>query len=148
MADVFTTEKRSEIMSKIRGKGNRSTELRLITLMRRARIVGWRRHYPLLGKPDFVFPQHRLAVFVDGCFWHLCPHCADAPANNAEYWRTKLEGNRTRDRKVDCALQSIGWKPIRIWEHELRDADRVLRRLDAALRRANPVRTLKKAGRP
>ncbi len=73
MADVFSKSKRSKVMAAIRSKGNKDTELRLAFILRAYGIKGWRRHYPLPGKPDFVFPKQRLAVFVDGCFWHSCP---------------------------------------------------------------------------
>ena len=73
MPDVFTKAKRSEVMSRIRGTGNKDTELALIILFRLHRIKGWRRHQPVFGKPDFVFPAVKVAVFVDGCFWHCCP---------------------------------------------------------------------------
>jgi len=72
MADVFSARKRSQIMSRVLGRGNKATELALIVLLRRHQITGWRRAARLFGKPDFVFPKHRLAVFVDGCFWHGC----------------------------------------------------------------------------
>ncbi|MGA3128335.1 MAG: hypothetical protein ABSD13_16655 [Candidatus Korobacteraceae bacterium] len=94
MSDVFTKAKRSEVMSRIRGKNNLSTEVRLINIMRSAQIIGWRRHQSLPGHPDFVFRRSRLAVFVDGCFWHCCPKCGSLPKNNAEFWRQKLMGNR------------------------------------------------------
>ena len=68
MADIFTKAKRSEVMARIRGSGNRATELRLIALMREHGITGWRRNAPVFGKPDFVFRRERVAVFVDGCF--------------------------------------------------------------------------------
>ncbi len=68
MADVFTKAKRSEVMSRIRGRGNKATELALAKLLRRHRITGWRRNQAVFGKPDFIFPKLKLAVFVDGCF--------------------------------------------------------------------------------
>ena len=76
MADVFSKRKRSEVTSRIRGRGNKDTELALAMLMRRHRISGWRRNQNVFGKPDFVFRKLKLAVFVDECFWHGCPkHC-------------------------------------------------------------------------
>lgn len=73
VADVFTKKKRSQIMAAVRSTGNRTTELRLASILRANGITGWRRHQPLPGKPDFVFRRERLAVFADGCFWHGCP---------------------------------------------------------------------------
>jgi DNA mismatch endonuclease, patch repair protein len=106
MADVFSKAKRSEVMSRIRGRGNKDTELALAKLLRRHRITGWRRHFEIRkaesGKqkfkvrPDFVFRRERLAVFVDGCFWHGCPKHATKPKNNRVFWRRKLDGNKRR----------------------------------------------------
>jgi DNA mismatch endonuclease (patch repair protein) len=76
MPDVFTKAKRSAVMSLIRSRGNRATELSLIALMGEHGITGWRRNAPVYGKPDFVFRGPKVAVFVDGCFWHGCPRHA------------------------------------------------------------------------
>ena len=119
MADVFTKAKRSEVMSRVRARGNRSTELRMILIFRSHGISGWRRNRPVLGRPDFVFPVERVAVLVDGCFWHGCPRHYTAPAGHAAFWRRKLVANRTRDRLVTRTLTRAGWKVIRIWEHAL-----------------------------
>lgn len=136
MPDVHDQQTRSFNMSRVRSSGNRSTELRLLRLMRVARITGWRRHYPLLGKPDFVFPRLRLAVFVDGCFWHACPlGCKPLPKHNP-FWRHKIAGNVARDREVAETLRSKGWKVLRIWEHDLASNERaVLTRIRRALAR-------------
>ena len=118
MPDVFTKDKRSQVMSRIRGKGNHSTELKLLNLFREHRIKGWRRHQPITGKPDFVFPKERLAIFVDGCFWHGCPEHATKPKTNAQYWADKIETNQQRDRQTDQLLRQSGWTVLRFWEHE------------------------------
>ena len=86
MPDVFSKAKRSEVMSRIRGVGNKGTELALIRVFRAHRITGWRRHQPVFGKPDFVFRKLHVARFVDGCFWHGCPQHATKPRNNAAFW--------------------------------------------------------------
>ncbi len=106
-------------MSRIRGTGNRGTELRLIAIFRAHSITGWRRGWPLVGKPDFVFPRHRIAVFVDGCFWHGCPEHATWPKQHAVFWRKKILANRRRDREVNRLLRRAGWRVVRIWEHAL-----------------------------
>ena len=106
-------------MAAIRSRGNRDTELRLIALMRAHGISGWRRGSKLTGKPDFVFPKLRLAVFVDGCFWHGCPKHATQPKTNAAFWRKKISANRARDRLVTRTLRAMGWRVVRVWEHEL-----------------------------
>lgn len=120
MADVFTKAKRSAVMSIIRSRGNRVSELRLIALMRHHGITGWRRNAKVFGKPDFVFPAYKLAVFVDGCFWHGCPQHATMPKNNSAFWAKKLASNKARDRLVSRTLRKTGWHVIRIWEHDLR----------------------------
>ena len=131
MADVFSKTKRSEVMSRIRGRGNKDTELALIRVFRAQQITGWRRHRPLFGKPDFVFPKLRLAVFVDGCFWHGCPKHATKPRTNAAFWKRKFAVNKKRDRLVSQTLRKAGWRVLRIWEHELRphNQNRCLKRL-------------------
>ena len=108
---------RSELMSRIRGSRNATTELRLASLLRAARLHGWRRHLPLPGKPDFVFRSQRVAVFVDGCFWHghRCGRNLTA-RRNARWWREKIARNRDRDRRVERKLRAAGWKVTRIWE--------------------------------
>jgi DNA mismatch endonuclease (patch repair protein) len=122
-------------MARIRGAGNRATELRLIAFMRSHGITGWRRGSKLPGKPDFLFQKLKLAVFVDGCFWHGCPLHATQPAQNAEFWREKLGRNQARDRLVNRTLRARGWTVLRIWEHELarRNERRLLSRLNRHL---------------
>jgi DNA mismatch endonuclease (patch repair protein) len=136
MADVFTRLKRSEVMSKIRGRGNRSTELRMVAMMRLHGIKGWRRHRSLPGRPDFVFPKERVAVFVDGCFWHGCPAHYVEPKSSTSFWRAKIAGNRARDRRNTLALQQLGWRVVRLWEHDFKKGGRsagALRRIKAHL---------------
>ena len=116
MADVFTKAKRSAVMSLIRSRGNRATELRLVALMREYGITGWRRNAPVFGKPDFVFRAAKIAVFVDGCFWHGCPRHGRMPAGNRAFWKAKLERNVARDRKVRRTLRKAGWRVLRVWE--------------------------------
>ena len=138
MADVFTKKKRSAVMSLIRSVGNKATELRLIQIFRTNGVTGWRRGSKLPGKPDFVFPKPKLAVFVDGCFWHGCPKHGTQPKTRASFWLAKITGNKARDRRVNYALRKRGWKVIRVWEHELsrKNETRLLRRLDARLERS------------
>ena len=119
MADVFTKAKRSAVMALIHSHGNRATELRLIALMREHGITGWRRNAPVFGKPDFVFRRERVALFVDGCFWHGCPRHATMPANNRAFWKAKLARNSKRDREVTRTLRKAGWRVVRMWEYAL-----------------------------
>jgi DNA mismatch endonuclease (patch repair protein) len=124
MPDVFSKQKRSEVMSRIRGRGNKDTELALAKLFRAHRITGWRRNQPVFGKPDFVFPKLKLAVFVDGCFWHGCPKHATKPKNNRAFWQRKFSANKKRDALVTRTLRRNGWRVLRVWEHTLRWATR------------------------
>ena len=133
MADVFSKKKRSEVMSLIRGHGNKETELAMIRVFREQGITGWRRKQAVFGKPDFVFYAFRLAVFVDGCFWHCCPTHRTRPKNNQEFWEKKLGANCARDREVTRELKAKGWRVLRIWEHELKKKNE--RRLVSKLRR-------------
>jgi DNA mismatch endonuclease (patch repair protein) len=134
VADVFTKSKRSEVMSRIRGRGNKLTELALMELFREHRITGWRRHQAIFGKPDFIFRKRKLAVFVDGCFWHGCPTHATRPKNNREFWQRKLFANKCRDELVTRTLRSAGWKVIRVWQCTLRKRPKsCLRRILRAL---------------
>ncbi len=119
MPDVFTKAKRSAVMSLIRGRGNKDTELALIKLLRRHGITGWRRNQKVFGNPDFLFRQNRLALFVDGCFWHGCPKHCKIPAGNRVFWKKKFAANKTRDRRVNRELRRLGWQVVRIWEHDL-----------------------------
>jgi DNA mismatch endonuclease, patch repair protein len=135
MVDIWSVAKRSEVMGRIRSSGNVKTELRLVAIMRQHRISGWRRNQPLIGKPDFVFRPERLAVFVDGCFWHGCPKCYRAPSSNQAYWTPKIAGNITRDKRVAARLRREGWQVIRIREHQLQRPEGVARRLLRALGR-------------
>lgn len=137
MADVFTVEKRSAVMARIRGRANRDTELAFAKLLRVAKVKGWRRHLPMIGKPDFTFRRERVVVFVDGCFWHGCPKPKHSPLpkGNADFWFKKLTANHERDRRVTRTLRAQGWTVIRIWEHDLagKNAPRVIARLQRAL---------------
>jgi DNA mismatch endonuclease, patch repair protein len=160
MSDVFTQAKRSEVMSRIRSTGNKDTEQKLAGLMRAAGITGWRRQVKLRVKtwrgeksrggqeegakvnagkalqvrPDFVFRAQRVAVFVDGCFWHGCPRHATRPRQNRAFWDAKLARNKARDRAVTRGLKRAGWTVLRIWECAL-----VKSRQAATLRRIERV---------
>jgi DNA mismatch endonuclease, patch repair protein len=136
-SDVFSKAKRSEVMSRIRGSGNRDTELRMIALFRAHGVTGWRRKRRVFGKPDFVFVRERLAVFIDGCFWHGCPKPKHAPMpkNRAEWWAAKLARNKARDLLVTRTLRKQGWRVIRVWECDLapKHRARVARRIACKL---------------
>ena len=136
MADVFTKRKRAELMARIRSRGNKDTELTLAAFFHEHSLIGWRRGWPLLGKPDFVFARMKLAVFVDGCFWHGCHRHGRIPTSNRQYWFNKIARNKKRDRTVSRTLRRSGWRVLRIWEHELapKNSTRLLQRMRKALR--------------
>ena len=108
-------------MSRIRSRGNRSTEQRLRSSLVGAGVSGFKMHLASLpGKPDFAFPQKKVAVFVDGCFWHGCPKCYVRPKSSQAYWDEKLRRNKARDAEVSYEIKQMGWIPVRIWEHILK----------------------------
>lgn len=120
MRDFFSPEERSRLMSRIRGRANISTELKIAGILRAAGVKGWRRHLPLPGRPDFTFPKQRVCIFVHGCFWHDCPRCKKRSSTRPEYWAEKLEVNRRRDRRVSRELRRRGYRVIIVWECTLR----------------------------
>lgn len=120
MGLVKTSALRLRIMRAVRPKNNLTTERRLASLFKQKRITLWRRHLPIPGRPDFSFLKQRVAVFVDGCFWHGCPKCFRLPKQNRAFWQMKIEGNRKRDRAVNGRLRRLGWKVLRIRECQLK----------------------------
>lgn len=141
MTDVFNKEKRSDVMSKIRGKGNKETELALISILKHYKISGWRRNQKIFGKPDFTFWKSRVVIFVDGCFWHSCPIHKTKPKQNEEFWENKLSATIIRDELVTSTLQNKGWTVLRIWEHELKNknmvAEKILKLLNKTVTLSN-----------
>ena len=131
--DKFSREVRSRVMSAVRGRGNKSTELRAVALFRKHGITGWRRHLPLIGRPDFAFRDAKVAVFIDGCFWHGCARCYRAPKSSAEFWRAKITRNRRRDAFVARALKEKGWRVVRVKECQLKKPTRFLCRISRLL---------------
>jgi DNA mismatch endonuclease (patch repair protein) len=111
---------RSALMSRIRSRGNATTEVRMLRLLRRAGLTGWRRHFPVMGHPDFCWPRERVAVFVHGCFWHG-HNCGRnlSPKSNSKSWSSKLKRNRQRDLRVVRTLRRAGWAVFTIWECQL-----------------------------
>jgi DNA mismatch endonuclease (patch repair protein) len=96
--------------------------------------VGTRPVPELRGAADIVFTAARVAVYVDGCFWHMCPEHSTMPANNADWWKAKLEGNRARDRRTDDVLTRHGWDVVRVWEHD--DPEEAAARIAELVRRS------------
>ncbi len=127
--DPFSQAERSRVMSRVRSTGNRSTEVKLMLLFREHRITGWRRKSQLFGRPDFIFPKARVALFVDGCFWHGCKRCYRRPATSQTYWDAKVQRNVARDRLVKKTLKASGWQVLRVWEHEFKRSRTLLRKI-------------------
>lgn len=123
MTDIFDPEKRSEIMSKVKGKDT-APELMLRRALWEAGLR-YRKHYGP-HRIDIAFPCKKVAIFVDGCFWHGCPLHASTPKTNADYWIPKLEMNKRRDRETTAALEDEGWIVIRVWEHELKSPESMI----------------------
>lgn len=121
MTDVFSSMKRSEIMRRIKSKGNKTTEWKIRSRLIQSGISGWKLNdKTIFGVPDFVFSQKKIVVFLDGCFWHGCKTCRSIPKNNSCFWLQKISRNKERDRKVNRLLRRNGWKVLRFWEHELK----------------------------
>lgn len=117
---------RSRMMSAIRGKNTRSTERALRSALMRAGIKGWRLHATeILGKPDLYFPKQKLAIFVDGCFWHGCAQCGHIPRTRSSFWAAKIQRNRQRDRAAVRRLKASGTNVIRVWEHSLKSTKEI-----------------------
>jgi DNA mismatch endonuclease (patch repair protein) len=135
MPDVFNKKTRSRVMAAIRSRENKGTELRLISIFRANRVKGWRRHQKVIGNPDFVFWRERVAVFVDGCFWHGCEKHGRRPGSNQEYWQSKLARNKRRDKRYTAELKQAGWRVVRLWQHDLASEPRVITVIRRALQR-------------
>lgn len=136
--DKLSKAERSALMAKVRSRGNSSTEVRLRLALVRARISGWTLHPEFMpGRPDFWFAAERLALFVDGCFWHGCKRCLRLPRRNRSYWRAKIDGNVLRAGAINRELRRAGVHVVRVWEHELktrRSLDKTINRISDALR--------------
>jgi DNA mismatch endonuclease (patch repair protein) len=124
------------MMAACKGRGNRSTEMVMIGLLREHGLTGWRRHFSVIGKPDFAWPKLKVAMFVDGCFWHGCPYCRRAPRTNSNFWDQKIIVNQRRDRKVNRTLRRMGWHVVRVRECKIRFAS-TINRIARSMRLAN-----------
>jgi DNA mismatch endonuclease (patch repair protein) len=139
MTDVFTKSKRSEVMSRIKGR-NTKPELAVRSLLHR---MGYRfrlHKADLPGKPDIVLSRYKTVIFVHGCFWHRHKDCrfAYTPKSRTDFWLKKLESNVIRDIQVKSDLELLGWRVITVWECELRDMDQLSRKIAAELGRFSP----------
>jgi DNA mismatch endonuclease (patch repair protein) len=120
-------------MAAIRATGNKATEVTLAAILRANRITGWRRNQRVVGKPDFLFRRERVAVFVDGCFWHGCLQHCRMPKSRQDFWEPKIAKNKLRDLAVARILRRARWAVVRVWEHELARPEKVLPKLGRSL---------------
>ena len=134
MSDVFTPEKRSAVMRRVKGRDT-TPEMKVRRLLRDAGIGYRLGGCGLPGRPDVVMKGRRIALFVHGCFWHGhdCPRGARQPRSNADYWIAKIDRNRARDDRVTAELQAQGWRVLTLWECEQKAPDWGERLLDALL---------------
>jgi len=134
--DPLNPRQRSIQMARVRATRNRSTEMHVAARLIRQKVRGWKRHASEVpGRPDFWFVRERVAVFVDGCFWHGCPQCRrNVPSSRRAFWKQKIAANRRRDQRVKRLLRGQGCAIFRVWEHELSNP-RWLDRLRAILQR-------------
>ena len=127
MADKVDKETRSRIMSSIRGKGTKM-ELAVKPVLEALGFEYQPKTKDIPGKPDFVNWGAQIAVFLDGCFWHGCPEHFKSPVNNREFWAKKIDANRHRDIEVKLELISRGWTVLRVWEHDLKELVKTIRK--------------------
>lgn len=134
MTDRVSPAERSAIMRQVK-RAHTAPELRLRAALRELGVRGYRLHRPgLSGRPDLSFGRARIAVFVDGCFWHGCARCNRRSATRADYWAAKIARNRRRDRRNARALRAAGWRVFRVWECRVnRNPASCARRLLAAV---------------
>ncbi len=130
--DRVSREVRSKIMASVRTFGG-TTERRMEALLRKRGICGFRKQWPIAGKPDFAWPKSKVALFVDGCFWHGCPRCNRPSKSNRTFWKSKIVSNRRRDTRVARRLRNEGWSVLRVWECKISE-ERTLSRIMRAVR--------------
>ena len=131
--DNLTTKQRKLCMSRIRSE-NTKPEMLFRKAIWSKGLRGYRVHNKKIeGKPDIYFPSKKLAVFIDGCFWHKCPTCALGSKTNKKYWNPKIEKNILRDKEHQSKLLSEGWKVIVIWECEAKKEGLLLEKLEPLL---------------
>ena len=129
MTDIFTKEKRSNIMSKIRNKDSK-IEIRFRKKIWEVGLRYRKNVTKYFGKPDLVFKKYKTVVFVDSCFWHGCKKHGSIPKTQKKFWEAKINCNKRRDKKVSRYYKKLDWKIFRIWEHDLtRDFDNTLQKI-------------------
>jgi len=130
-------------MSQIKAK-NTTPEIILRKALFKNGLRGYRIHYSLHGKPDIVFTKYKLAIFMDGCFWHKCPKCFIKPKTRTDYWLKKIENNKQRDKLINERLSNEGWTVLRFWEHQIeKEMDSVLGYIQMKLKKFNAGQSYK-----
>lgn len=132
MTDIYSSEQRSKIMSKIKTRDTGIEKaLRSALWLRGHRF---RIQYSIEGKPDIAFIKQKIAIFCDGCYWHGCPECRKIPKTNKDFWIKKFQSNKERAEKVNRFLAEKGWKVLRFWGHEIKyEIDRVVTEIESIL---------------
>lgn len=123
MADIFSKEKRSDVMSRIRPKGTKP-EMLVFSFLRKEKIYFQKHYKGVVGSPDIAIPSKKIAIFIDGDFWHGWHFSDWKDKIPKKYWQAKIQANIDRDRRVFAKLRRDGWKVLRIWEHELKSSKR------------------------
>lgn len=133
MSDNVSKEKRSAIMSKVRSKDSKiEIEFRKALWNKGFRYSKNSRKY--FGKPDMVLMKHKTVIFIDSCFWHGCKKHCRPPSTNKKYWIEKIERNKKRDKEVSHHYRKIGWRVIRIWEHQImKDKAKIVKKITLKL---------------
>ena len=121
MTDIFSKKKRSEIMSKVRSKDSR-IEIEFRKKLWKAGFRYRKNSTKYFGKPDIVLPKYKTVFFIDSCFWHGCKKHGSMPKTRKNFWETKIERNKQRDKEVNKYYKKSDWKIFRIWEHDLNDS--------------------------
>ena len=119
MVDVHSRKQRSYNMSRIKSRDT-GPEIKLRKLLFSEGLRGYRISAKLPGKPDIIFRKYKLAIFIDGCFWHKCPKCFIGPETHKKFWQDKIKNNVERDNKINRILKKDGWTVVRFWEHDIR----------------------------
>lgn len=133
LADMMSRSQRSNCMSKIRGRDTKVEVVLRKAVWRNG--LRYRLHAKLPGTPDLVFPRSKVALFIDGCFWHGCPTHGVRPRTNRAFWAAKLKKNLERDERTNQQLRVMGWKVVRCWEHDVEQRlDRLIVRIGEAVR--------------
>ena len=134
VVDVLSPEQRRRNMQAVRNSETKG-EIRLRAALRNRGLTGYRKNAStVVGRPDVAYTRWRVAIFLDGCFWHGCPACYVSPKSNEAFWQTKLAQNQARDTVVTTALREAGWTVLRLWEHEVRGSlEKCVERIAGAL---------------